>query len=96
MCVLNVCFVSKVRPRTFGCVAIGSAVLYITVIILIKCDSSTATVYQHYYAKTGELTRMTCTSWMYFNPNVYGGYEIYSGLIRYPLRICTEEQTIYQ
>ena len=26
---MNVCFASKVRPRTFGCVAIGSAVLFI-------------------------------------------------------------------
>ena len=29
MCVLNVSFVSKVRPRTFGCVAIGSTLLCI-------------------------------------------------------------------
>ena len=29
MCVLYVNFVSKVRPRTFGCVAMGSAVLFI-------------------------------------------------------------------
>ena len=29
MCVLYVSFVSKVRPRTFGCVAIGSALLFI-------------------------------------------------------------------
>ena len=27
MCVLYVCFRSKVRPRTFGCVAMGSALL---------------------------------------------------------------------
>ena len=30
MCVLYVSFVSKVRPRTFGCVAMGSAVLFIS------------------------------------------------------------------
>ena len=29
MCVLYVSFGSKVRPRTFGCVAIRSAVLFI-------------------------------------------------------------------
>ena len=29
MCVLYVCFGSKVRPRTFGCVAMDSAVLFI-------------------------------------------------------------------
>ena len=29
MCVLYVSFGSKVRPRTFGCVAMGSAVLFI-------------------------------------------------------------------
>ena len=29
MCVLYVSFWSKVRPRTFGCVAMGSAVLFI-------------------------------------------------------------------
>ena len=29
MCVLNVSFVSKVRPRTFWCVAIGSTLLCI-------------------------------------------------------------------
>ena len=28
MCVLYVSFRSKVRPRTFGCVAMGSALLY--------------------------------------------------------------------
>ena len=29
MCVLHVSFGSKVRPRTFGCIAMGSAVLFI-------------------------------------------------------------------
>ena len=29
MCVLYVSFRSKVRPRTFGCVAMGSAILFI-------------------------------------------------------------------
>ena len=29
MCVLYVSFGSKVRPRTFGCAAMGSAVLFI-------------------------------------------------------------------
>ena len=29
MCVLYVSFGSKVRPRTFGCVGMGSAVLFI-------------------------------------------------------------------
>ena len=29
LCVLYVSFVSKVRPRTIGCVTIGSAVLFI-------------------------------------------------------------------
>ena len=29
MCVLYVSYGSKVRPRTFGCVALGSAVLFI-------------------------------------------------------------------
>ena len=30
MCVLYVSFGSKVRPRTFGCVAMGSALLFVT------------------------------------------------------------------
>ena len=29
MCVLYVSFVSMIRPRTFGCVAMGSALLFI-------------------------------------------------------------------
>ena len=29
MCVLYVSFGSKVRPKTFGCVAMGSALLFI-------------------------------------------------------------------
>ena len=29
MCLLYVSFGSKVRPRTFGCVAMGSALLFI-------------------------------------------------------------------
>ena len=29
MCVLYVSFGSKIRPRTFGCIAMGSAVLFI-------------------------------------------------------------------
>ena len=36
MCVLYVCFGSKVRPRTFGCVAMGSAVLFILISILLS------------------------------------------------------------
>ena len=35
MCVLYVSFGSKVRPRTFGCVAIGSALLFIVKHILL-------------------------------------------------------------
>ena len=31
MCVLYVSFVSKVRPRTFGCIAMGSSVVYFKV-----------------------------------------------------------------
>ena len=31
MCVLYVSFGSKVRPRTFGCVAMGSALLFIDI-----------------------------------------------------------------
>ena len=31
MCVLYVSFGSKVRPRTFGCVAMGSALLFTSV-----------------------------------------------------------------
>ena len=37
MCVLYVSFGSKVRPRTFGCVAICSAVLFEGQIALIFC-----------------------------------------------------------
>ena len=33
MCVLYVSFGSKVRPRTFGCVAMGSALLFIIKVI---------------------------------------------------------------
>ena len=35
MCVLYVSFGSKVRPRTFGCVAMGSALLFILRSILL-------------------------------------------------------------
>ena len=35
MCVLYVSFGSKVRPRTLGCVAMGSAVLFILRSILL-------------------------------------------------------------
>ena len=35
MCVLYVSFGSKVRPRTFGCVAMGSVVLFILRYILL-------------------------------------------------------------
>ena len=35
MCVLYVSFGSKVRPRTVGCVAMGSAVLFIFRYILL-------------------------------------------------------------
>ena len=37
MCVLYVSFGSKVRPRTFGCVAMRSAVCFISGIALIFC-----------------------------------------------------------
>ena len=33
MCVLYVSFGSKVRPRTFGCVAMGSALLFIVMLV---------------------------------------------------------------
>ena len=57
-----------------------------------------STSYQYYYmdAKAGESTKMICTSWMYFKPNVNGGYAIYSGQIRYPMKICTEGHILYQ
>ena len=35
MCVLYVSFGFKVRPRTFGCVAMGSALLFIVISILL-------------------------------------------------------------
>ena len=34
MCVLYVSFVSKVRARTFGCVTMGSPVLFILIALL--------------------------------------------------------------
>ena len=37
MCVLYVSFGSKVRPRTFGCVAMDSALLFIVQIARIFC-----------------------------------------------------------
>ena len=41
MCVLYVSFGSKVRPRTFGCVAMGSAVLFIlrSIVLLYSAGS---------------------------------------------------------
>ena len=39
MCVLYVSFGSKVRPRTFGCVAMGSAVLFILRSRLLICSA---------------------------------------------------------
>ena len=39
MCVLYVSFVSKVRPRIFGCVAMGSALLFIVMFRLLVCSA---------------------------------------------------------
>ena len=39
MCVLYVSFGSNVRPRTFGCVAMGSALLYIIRSRLLVCSA---------------------------------------------------------
>ena len=39
MCVLYVSFGSKVRPRTFGCIAMGSAVLFILRLLLYSAGS---------------------------------------------------------
>ena len=39
MCVLYVSFGSKVRPRTIGCVAMGSALLFIVKSRLIVCSA---------------------------------------------------------
>ena len=44
MCVLHVSFGSKVRPRTFGCVSMGSAVLFILRSRLLL-----------YYARSGDI-----------------------------------------
>ena len=41
MCVLYVSFGSKVRPRTFGCVAMGSALLFIWSTLLYGCETWT-------------------------------------------------------
>ena len=42
MCVLYVSFGSKVRPRTFGCVAMGSALLFIvrSIFCRVWCEQS--------------------------------------------------------
>ena len=40
MCVLYVSFGSKVRPRTFGCVAMGSALLHIRIFCRVWCEQS--------------------------------------------------------
>ena len=42
MCVLYVSFGSNVRPRTFGCIAMGSALLFIVARILCRvwCEQS--------------------------------------------------------
>ena len=37
MCVLYVSFGSKVKPRTFGCVAMGSALLFIFCRVKLFC-----------------------------------------------------------
>ena len=55
----------------------------------IKCDSSKATSYKYYYmdAKVGE-SRIICTGWMYFKPNVYGGLCN----IFWPYKVSNEEE----
>ena len=42
MCVLYVCFGSKVRPRTFGCVSMGSALLFIVMSRLLVYSAGSA------------------------------------------------------
>ena len=42
MCVLYVSFGSKVRPRTFGCVAMGSALLFIALVSHLRYIKITA------------------------------------------------------
>ena len=37
MCVLYVSFGSKVRPRTFGCVSMGSAFVALPFIVVVSC-----------------------------------------------------------
>ena len=36
MCVLHVSFGTKVRPRTFGCVAIGRSVVYFEIALIFR------------------------------------------------------------
>ena len=62
MCVLYVSFGSKVRPRTFGCVAMGSALLFIvTSRLLVYSAESGKRLFCFVQAKT--LCRYGC---MYF------------------------------
>ena len=40
MCVLYVSFGSKLRPRTFGCIAMGSALLLGCIFGRVRCEQS--------------------------------------------------------
>ena len=56
MCVLYVSFGSKVRPRTFGCVAMGSALLFI-----VNCWVQIARVFCRVWCEQ----RASCFVWIY-------------------------------
>ena len=45
MCVLYVSFGSKVRPRTFGCVAMGSALLFYSLLDLRSSECDVVSLY---------------------------------------------------
>ena len=49
MCVLYVSFGSKVRPRTFGCVAMGSALLFIVRSRLLVYSAGSGVVIELFY-----------------------------------------------
>ena len=58
MCVLYVSFGSKVRPRTFGCVAMGSALLFIVRSRLLVYSAGSAGSKRH-SLQAVELSRRT-------------------------------------
>ena len=88
MCVLYVSFGSKVRPRTFGCVAMGSALLFIVSSRLLVYSAGSG-VNRVQVVLSGFSRRLFCLLY-----NCYHHY--YSVIITYIVINAEYAQTLYK